>query len=86
MDTANIRPSTDPEAPPEYQPVDFEDCIKNFLAKQEIELSCVNCGHACATLENGFITLPDVFVATASRFVLKNWVPTKLGVNLQQQY
>jgi len=30
----------------------------------------------------GFVTLPDVLVVTASRFVLKNWVPTKLGITL----
>ena len=30
-------------------------------------------------MQNGFLTLPDVLVVTATRFVLKNWVPTKLG-------
>jgi ubiquitin carboxyl-terminal hydrolase 5/13 len=75
-------PQTSETAPPEYQPVDFEDCVKTFTAKQVIELSCSNCHHTRAILENGFITLPDVLIITASRFVLKNWVPTKLDIPL----
>ena len=71
--------STPPPETPEYEPVEFEDCIKTFTAKTEIELTCSNCQHSRATMSNGFLTLPDVLVITASRFVLKNWVPTKLG-------
>lgn len=80
MNFINFRPSEDPEASPEYEPVEFENCIKTFTAKSEIDLTCSVCGHKSATLQNGFITLPDVLVVTASRFVLKNWVPTKLGM------
>jgi len=74
--------STEEPAPVEYQPVDFEDCIRTYTAKTEIELKCSVCSHPKATLSNGFISLPDVLVVTASRFVLKNWVPTKLGISL----
>ena len=73
---------TDEDKGPEYEEVDFEDCIKTFTAKQEIELTCSQCQHKHATLQNSFVTLPDVLIVTASRFVLKNWVPTKLGISL----
>jgi ubiquitin carboxyl-terminal hydrolase 5/13 len=63
----------------DYEPVEFEDCIKTYTAKAEIDLVCSHCQHPRATMANGFLTLPDVLVVTASRFVLKNWVPTKLG-------
>lgn len=50
-----------------------------FTANTEIELTCSNCQHPRATMANGFLSLPDVLVVTASRFVVKNWAPTKLG-------
>ena len=62
---------------PEHKPVDFEDCIKTWTAKMEVELTCSNCGHPRATMKNGFLTLPDVIVVTASRFILKNLGPHK---------
>jgi ubiquitin carboxyl-terminal hydrolase 5/13 len=70
------------DAVPEYEPVEFEDCIKTFTAKTEIDLTCSNCQHPRATMANGFISLPDVLIITATRFVLKNWVPTKLGSSI----
>jgi len=66
----------------EYEPVEYEDCIKIFCAKTEIDRKCSYCEHPRATMATGFLTLPDVLVVTASRFVLKNWVPTKLGKSL----
>jgi len=74
--------ATDENPAPEYEPVAFEECVKTFTAKTEIELKCSQCGHKRASMQNGFVTLPDVLVVTASRFVLKNWVPTKLGNNI----
>ena len=80
MSYANFcRPAAE-DTPAEYEPVEFEDCIKTFTAKTEIDLTCSNCQHPHATMANGFLTLPDVLVVTASRFVLKNWVPTKIGI------
>ena len=60
--------------------MDFEECLKIFTGNAEIDFVCSQCKHPRATLTNGFITLPDVLVVAASRFVLKNWVPTKLGI------
>src|ERR1700737_3130188 len=57
------------DAQVEYEPVEFEDCVKTFTAKQEIELTCSNCKHNRATMQNSFITLPDILVVTASRLV-----------------
>src|SRR5205085_3410254 len=81
--------STEEDIGLEYEDVDFEDCIKTLTAKCEIERTCSQCQHNKATLQNSFITLPDVLIVTAMRFVDKNWVPTKIGIisiSLPSQY
>jgi ubiquitin carboxyl-terminal hydrolase 5/13 len=65
----------------EYRPVTLKECFDNFTSEEIVELTCTACGG-----KNGFSkrslfkTFPEVLAVNARRFVLVNWVPTKVDV------
>jgi ubiquitin carboxyl-terminal hydrolase 5/13 len=65
----------------EYRPVTLKECLDDFTSEEIVELTCAACGS-----KNGFSkrslfkTFPEVLAVNARRFVLVNWVPTKVDV------
>jgi len=69
------------DAVDKYQPVSLKECLDSFTAEETVELTCASCGS-----KNGFSkrslfkTFPEILVVNAKRFVIINWVPTKVDV------
>jgi ubiquitin carboxyl-terminal hydrolase 5/13 len=55
--------------------------LDNFTAAELVELTCPACGSADGFSKRSlFKTFPEVLAVNARRFVLINWVPTKVDV------
>lgn len=69
------------DGPDEYEPVTLKQCLDSFTAAEIVELTCPACqskdGFSKRSL---FKTFPEVLAVNARRFVLINWVPTKVNV------
>ena len=67
--------------PDEYEPVSLKDCLESFTAVEIVELTCSACGSKDGFSKRSlFKTFPEVLAVNARRFVLINWVPTKVNV------
>ncbi|GAA5990403.1 hypothetical protein JCM5350_003686 [Sporobolomyces pararoseus] len=68
----------------EFEPVQLEECLKNFVEPQIVEnYSCSNCQKKTLALKSSrFSTFPKVLILNTSRFQLENWVPRKVDVPL----
>lgn len=65
----------------EYEPVTLKECLDSFTATEIVELTCASCGSKDGYSKRSlFKTFPDVLAVNARRFVLINWVPTKVNV------
>jgi ubiquitin carboxyl-terminal hydrolase 5/13 len=65
----------------EYEPVNLKQCLDGFTAAEIVELTCPACGSKDGFSKRSlFKTFPDVLAVNARRFVLINWVPTKVNV------
>ena len=65
----------------EYQPVTLKECLDSFTATEVVEFTCSACGSKDgASKQSLFKTFPEVLAVNARRFVLINWVPTKVNV------
>lgn len=64
-----------------YQPVTVKECLDSFTAEEIVELTCASCGSKDGFLKRSlFKTFPEILAVNARRFVLINWVPTKVDV------
>jgi ubiquitin carboxyl-terminal hydrolase 5/13 len=65
----------------EYEPVTLKECLDSFTAPEIVELTCASCGSKDGYSKRSlFKTFPEVLAVNARRFVLINWVPTKVNV------
>jgi ubiquitin carboxyl-terminal hydrolase 5/13 len=65
----------------EYQPVTLKDCLDSFTSEETVELACTACGSNKGYSKRSlFKTFPEILAVNARRFVLINWVPTKVDV------
>jgi len=65
----------------EYEPVTLKECLDSFTAAEIVELTCSACGSKDGFSKRSlFKTFPKVLAVNARRFVLINWVPTKVNV------
>jgi ubiquitin carboxyl-terminal hydrolase 5/13 len=65
----------------EYEPVTLKECLDSFTAPEMVELTCAACGSKDGFSKRSlFKTFPEVLAVNARRFVLINWVPTKVNV------
>lgn len=65
----------------EYRPVTLKECLESFTAEETVELTCPACGSGEGFSKRSlFKTFPEVLAINARRFVLINWVPTKVDV------
>lgn len=64
-----------------YEAVTLKQCLDSFTASEVVELTCSACSSKAGfSKQTMFKTLPEVLVVNARRFVLINWVPTKVDV------
>lgn len=64
-----------------YQPVSLKECLESFTAEEIVELTCTSCGSRDGFSKRSlFKTFPDILAVNARRFVIVNWVPTKVDV------
>lgn len=65
----------------EYQPVSLKECLDSFTAEETVELTCTSCGSKDGFSKRSlFKTFPEILAVNARRFVIINWVPTKVDV------
>ncbi|RFU28687.1 hypothetical protein B7463_g7642, partial [Scytalidium lignicola] len=65
----------------EYEAVTLKECLDSFTSEEVVELTCPSCGSKDGFSKRSlFKTLPEVLAVNARRFVLINWVPTKVNV------
>lgn len=65
----------------EYQPVSLKECLDSFTAEETVELTCASCGSKDGFSKRSlFKTFPEILAVNARRFVIINWVPTKVDV------
>lgn len=65
----------------EYEPVTLKECLDSFTGTEIVELTCASCGSKDGFSKRSlFKTFPEVLAVNARRFVLINWVPTKVNV------
>jgi ubiquitin carboxyl-terminal hydrolase 5/13 len=65
----------------EYEPVTIKECLDSFTTTEIVELTCASCGSKDGFSKRSlFKTFPEVLAVNARRFVLINWVPTKVNV------
>jgi ubiquitin carboxyl-terminal hydrolase 5/13 len=65
----------------EYEAVTIKDCLDSFTATEIVELTCSACGSKDGFSKRSlFKTFPEVLAVNARRFVIVNWVPTKVNV------
>lgn len=68
-------------APEEYEAVTIKECLDSFTSEEAVELTCPACGSKDGFSKRTlFKTFPEVLAVNARRFVLINWVPTKVNV------
>ncbi|KAF7920396.1 uncharacterized protein EAE98_009089 [Botrytis deweyae] len=73
--------TTDDEKKDEYEAVTLKECLDNFTSEEIVELTCSACGSKDGFSKRSlFKTFPEVLAVNARRFVLINWVPTKVDV------
>jgi len=65
----------------EYEAVALKECLDSFTCEEIVELTCSACGSKDGFSKRSlFKTFPDVLAVNARRFVIINWVPTKVNV------
>jgi ubiquitin carboxyl-terminal hydrolase 5/13 len=65
----------------EYEAVTLKECLDSFTSEEIVELTCSACGSKDGfSKQSLFKTFPDVLAVNARRFVIVNWVPTKVNV------
>ena len=65
----------------EYEAVTLKECLDSFTAEETVELTCSSCGSKDGFSKRSlFKTFPDVLAVNARRFVIVNWVPTKVNI------
>jgi ubiquitin carboxyl-terminal hydrolase 5/13 len=65
----------------EYEPVNLKECLDSFTAEDIVEFTCPACGSKDGSSKRSlFKTFPEVLAVNAQRFVVINWVPTKVNV------
>jgi ubiquitin carboxyl-terminal hydrolase 5/13 len=65
----------------EYEAVTLKECLDSFTSEEIVELTCSACGSKDGFSKRSlFKTFPDVLAVNARRFVIMNWVPTKVNV------
>jgi len=65
----------------EYEAVTLKECLDNFTSEEIVELTCSACGCKDGFRKRSlFKTFPDVLAVNARRFVIVNWVPTKVNI------
>ena len=65
----------------EYEVVTLKECLDSFTSQETVELTCSACGSTDGFSKRSlFKTFPDVLAVNARRFVIVNWVPTKVNV------
>ena len=65
----------------EYEAVALKECLDSFTCEEIVELTCSACGSKDGFSKRSlFQTFPDVLAVNARRFVIINWVPTKVNV------
>lgn len=78
-----VKPTTGKEGElgDEYEAVTLKECLDSFTAEEIVELTCSSCGSKDGfSKQSLFQTFPDILAVNARRFVLINWVPTKVNV------
>ncbi|KAF7858652.1 hypothetical protein EAF04_009251 [Stromatinia cepivora] len=76
-----VAASTDGEQADEYEAVTLKECLDSFTSEEIVELTCSACGSKDGfSKQSLFQTFPEVLAVNARRFVLINWVPTKVNV------
>ncbi len=65
----------------DYEAVTLKECLDSFTCEEIVELTCPACGSKDGFSKRSlFKTFPDVLAVNARRFVIINWVPTKVNV------
>lgn len=65
----------------EYESVTLKECLDSFTSPEVVELTCPSCGSKDGFSKRSlFKTFPEVLAVNARRFVIVNWVPTKVNV------
>jgi ubiquitin carboxyl-terminal hydrolase 5/13 len=65
----------------EYEAVTLKECLDSFTSQEIVELTCAACGSKDGFSKRSlFKTFPEVLAVNARRFILINWVPTKVNV------
>lgn len=62
--------------------VSLESCLKLYKATEEICFRCPNCGDATGLKSNGIGSWPKYLCFGFSKFVVENWVPKKMDVEM----
>ncbi|KAH8589449.1 ubiquitin carboxyl-terminal hydrolase [Bisporella sp. PMI_857] len=69
------------ESGDEYEPVTLKECLDSFTGSEIVELTCSECGSKDGfSKQSLFKTFPEVLAVNAKRYILVNWVPTKVNV------
>jgi ubiquitin carboxyl-terminal hydrolase 5/13 len=77
----NLSAPEDGKEGDEYESVTLKECLDSFTATEMVELTCASCGSKDGFSKRSlFKTFPEVLAVNARRFVLINWVPTKVNV------
>jgi len=73
--------STEEPKKDEYEAVTLKECLDSFTSTEVVELTCPACGSKDGFSKRSlFKTFPEVLAVNARRFVIVNWVPTKVNV------
>lgn len=69
---------------PELPPVEFSTCLQRYAAPQALDsYHCPQCQHRTrAQQQTRFKVFPELLVIQLTRMVRANWVPVKLGVEV----
>jgi ubiquitin carboxyl-terminal hydrolase 5/13 len=77
----NLNGTEETKTTDEYQPITLKECLDSFTAEEMVELTCTSCsskdGFSKRLL---FKTFPEVLLINARRFVIINWIPTKVDI------
>jgi len=64
----------------QFEPVTLQQCLAEYTAPEEVELTCPSCSTKRFTKQSLFRTFPTILAVNARRFEIVNWVPTKQDV------
>jgi len=65
----------------EYEAVTLKECLDSFTSEETVELTCSACGSKDGFSKRSlFKSFPQVLAVNARRFILINWIPTKVNV------